>query len=197
MKVEEIFVGPAREYPLSDKEDNFNDSESRATIRSVEGVLTLRSRKTESSTYYGLFDSRDKLIAYLELENIDNVYGQVLLSNVIIEYRGHGYGTLLYDFAVMNDNTLLLSDERQTPEAKKLWSNLRTEHKYPVVAFDMRTKEQAPEKTDAEVYNNEDLVWLAIPPGETINEALKRINNRRNGKAWEVIWYGPYVRNEY
>ena len=193
MRIEEIFVGPERDRYINDKKNRFINSSSIAKISDFH----LRKRIDNENIEYGLLNTTDDLVGYLGLEKYDGDIYRVIYSEIAPEIRGHGYGTFLYDYAIMNDNLKVLSDTRQTPHAKALWDKFRKYKKFDVVAYNMNKNKEEPQRTEDEVYSSEDLVWLAKSAGETINEALHRINSRHDGKAWEVLWYGPFVSNEY
>lgn len=193
MKLEEIFVGPERDRYINDKKDRFIDCLPVAKISD----FFLKKNNDVETIEYGLVTKADLLVAYLGLEKyLDGIY-QVTYTEVAPDIRGHGYGTFLYDYAIMNDSLKILSDTRQTPHAKNLWNKFRQYKKFSVVPFNLLTNHEELDKTEDEVYNNENLVWLAKGTGETINESLLKINKRHNGRSWQVVWYGPFVSNEY
>lgn len=208
MKLEEIFVGADRDRGLSDKVPIFASSAPVANIDRFQ----LRKTTKDDEIYYGLFIANDNkkddfvdslkgnrinLLAYLEIEKYDDNKYISVYSEVDPEIRGKGYGTFLYDYAVMNDKISLLSDSRQTAGSKGVWLRAKAAGKYKVIPYNITTDQAEPYKSEDEVYGSEHLVWLATPGEETINESLKRINSRNGGYVWEVVWYGPLVNNEY
>lgn len=193
MRIEEIFVGADRDRYINDKKDLFTGSDRIAKISD----FYLKRNTRDDIIEYGLATEKDNLVGYLELEKYHEDIYQVLYAEVAPEIRGKGYGTFLYDYAIMNDNLKVLSDTHQTPHAKNLWGKFRQYDKFIVVPFNLLTNQEEPSKNEDEVYGDENLVWLAKTKGETISESLQRINSRRGGKAWQVLWYGPFVNNEY
>jgi len=193
MKIEEIFVGPERDRFINDKKDRFDKPQPVAKISD----FFLKKVARDNTIEYGLLNQNHKLVAYLGLEERQNNRYMVTYTEVVPEIRGHGYGTFLYDYVIMNDQLEILSDTRQTPHAQSLWRKFRTYKKFHVVPYNLLTNKEELDKTEDDVYNSDNLVWLAKGNGETINEALTRINNRHRGASWEVLWYGPFVNNEY
>lgn len=184
-------VGPPRDEYLEDRESRFDGSEiSLATIKG----LTLKRKVADDYVYYGLFDDKNRLVGYLSLELLDNGMYRVALSQLANDYKGQGYGTFLYDYAVMNDERTLLSDLTQTPSSKKLWQRFREQGRFNVDVYDTESK-QVVEVPPEEVYGNENLVWIATTKGKTINECLTILNERYKGERY-IVWYGPATIGE-
>ena len=98
----------------------------------------------------------------------------------------------------MNDKLKVMSDATNTGGpygSKNLWSRLINNKRYSIVGYDTKTGEIIPDADFDKIYNNEpNTRWLAIPPGETINEALTRIQSYMKNRY--VVWYGPGTTTE-
>lgn len=62
---------------------------------------------------------------------------QVVISYVHDEYRGQGLGTKLYDAVIKRDGLMLMSDHKQTNEAKLLWMKFIKSKRYNIWAVDI------------------------------------------------------------
>jgi GNAT superfamily N-acetyltransferase len=62
---------------------------------------------------------------------------QVVMSYIHNEYRGKGLGSKLYDAIINHDNLILISDHKQTKDAKNLWTNFIKNKKYNICAIDI------------------------------------------------------------
>jgi len=190
MNIQGIITNPPRDEYLDNRVANFDQEDPVANI----GKLHLKKAATSDAIYYGLFDADDRLVGYLELWNYgyDGIW-QVSLVQLANVYKGQGYGTFLYDYAIMNDQLKLLSDETNTggPHGSKgFWINMYEKKRYNIVGFDTETNTVLPNIHPNEVYNEKpNIRWLALPPGKTINEALEAM--QRNMKGRYVVWYGP------
>lgn len=183
MKLEEIWVNPPRDEYLDDRHHHFTAAADLTTIKG----LVLKRSENDGDLFYGLFED-DALVGYVSLRKYaDNIY-QVGLSQIAPAFRGQGLGTFMYDYAVLNDKLTVISDNRQTPDAKKLWQRFRTNGHFIVKPFDLNTN-QPVEATEDQVYGSDNLVWIAYPTGKTINESLQDINAKYAGERY-VVWYG-------
>lgn len=175
MRLHEIIINPARDEYLANYANYFNEASTVATIRN----LTLKKAQTNSDIHYGLFDSTEDLVGYFSLYkpvDLKNDIWCVALSQLEKKYKGQGYGAFLYDYAIMHDKVKILSGDTNTSGpfgSKELWLRLRTNNRYAVVGYDTETNEIIPNATPEMIFNNkENARWLALPPGETINETL-------------------------
>lgn len=195
MKLEEIYIGGARSVYLENYLKDFNGAIDVATLYKY----ILKKNIVGDEIFYGLFDE-DSLVSYLKLEKYNDKLYQVRLSQVEGIYKGHGYGTALYDYAIMNDKIYVLSDLNLTKQSQDVWDNFQTYSKFKVVPYNIKTNTEELDRCD-EVYSEEgrdELVWLAIPGNETINEALARRNyGREEAGKWIMCWYGPEINGEY
>ena len=203
MRLSEIITSPARDEYLDNYTTKFNGAVSQATIKN----LTLKKAQTSSDIHFGLFDQVENLVGYLSLRNhvaaVDlnapNDIWVVSLAQLAQAYKGQGYGTFLYDYAIMNDKIKVLSDETNTggPHgSRNLWLRLRDNRRYKVVGYNIETNEVIPDATPEMIFDEEpNTRWLALPPGETINETLVRI--QRNMRERYVVWYGPGTTSEH
>lgn len=184
MKLEEIWVNPPRDEYLDDRNHYFDNATEVATIKG----LTLRRAEHDSDYFYGLFNKESQLVGYVSLRKFDESKYSVGLSQVVNAYRGQGLGTFMYDYAILNDKLTVLSDTRQTPDAKKLWARFRSNGRFNVQPYDLTTNKivDVPEER---VYSVDNLVWIAYPTGKTINESLAEINAQYKGERY-VVWYG-------
>lgn len=194
MKLGEIITNPPRDEYLDKFQFEFNDSVPVTKIKD----LTLKKADDGIEVNYGLFDSDDNLVGYLSLYKHNKDIWVVSLSQLAQAYKGQGYGTFLYDYAVMNDKLKVMSDATHTggPHgSKNLWLRLKDNQRYEVVGYDTKTNEIVPNATPDMIYdNNPNTRWLAIPPNETINESLTRIQSTM--KKRYVVWYGPGTTTE-
>lgn len=62
---------------------------------------------------------------------------QVVISYIQEEYRGVGLGKLLYDTVIDNDKLMLMTDHKQTEDAKSLWTGFIKSKKYNIWAVDI------------------------------------------------------------
>lgn len=191
----EAITGPIRDNDISYKSTMFSDN--LPVIDTVHG-LQLKRIQQGDDLYYGLFDSETTLAGLLQLEKYD-AYWQVRLAQIAENYKSQGFGTYLYDYAVMNDGLSILSDtnlsEGGPGGSKGLWEKLHRHGRYTVCGYNLDTNTILPEITPAEVFNqHEDLVCLATPKPvkESISEMLSRINTKNKHRI--VEWYGPTVR---
>lgn len=194
MNINEIITNPPRDEYLDSYLYKLNSATPQAKIKG----LTLKKTHNPSEISYGLFDEKDRLVGYLGLDYRGNDMWEVNLVQLATAYKGQGLGTFLYDYAVMNDNLKVLSDATQTggPHgSRNLWQKLRDNNRYKVVGYDTKTGKEIPEATPEQIWDNKpNTRWLALPPGETINESITRIQNLMKNR-W-VVWYGPGTTTE-
>jgi hypothetical protein len=194
MKITEIITNPPRDEYIDNYLYKFNNSAVLATIKD----LTLKSSSTPTEKVYGLFDDKDRLVGYFELEYRGDDIWEVVLVQLAQAYKGQGYGTFFYDYAIMNDKLKVMSDATNTSGphgSKNLWKRLIDNTRYKIVGYDTITKEIIPDATPEKIYDNKpNTRWLAIPPNETINESLVRIQAHMKNRY--VVWYGPGTTSE-
>jgi hypothetical protein len=194
MNISEIITNPPRDEYIDNYSSFFKDSPVVAKIKN----LVLKKDATETEIQYGLFDIEDRLVGYLSLYYYGKDIWVVSLVQLAQAYKGMGYGTFLYDYAIMNDKLKILSDATNTggPHGSKtLWKSLYNKNKYHIVGYDTETDTILKDIHPDDIYNNKpNIRWLAIPPNETINEALIRI--QQTMKKTYVVWYGPGTTTE-
>lgn len=188
MKVTEIITNPPRDEYIDGYENKFTDSAIVARIKN----LTLKKNTSPTEIEYGLFNQND-IVGYMNLDYRGDDIWEVVLVQLAQAYKGIGYGTFLYDYAVMNDKLKLRSDATNTGGkhgSRELWSRLKSNARYEIVGYDTKTKQIIPDATEDEIYDNKpNTRWLAIPPNTTINESLNMIQSTM--KKRHVVWYGP------
>ena len=194
MKVLEIITNPPRDEYIDQYQHKFNSAEVIASIRG----LSLKKVTSTAEIEYGLFDEKNRLVGYFSLEyRGDNIW-EVVLVQLAQAYKGLGYGTFFYDYAVMNDKLKVMSDATNTggPHgSRNLWRRLKDNNRYKIVGYDTITKTVIDNASDEQIYDNKpNTRWLAIPPNESINESLTRIQS--NMKNRYVVWYGPGTTTE-
>ncbi len=194
MKLREIITNPPRDEYLDQYQRKFDDAESLVTIRG----LVLKKISTASEIEYGLFDDLNRLVGYMALDyRGDNIW-EVTLVQLAQAYKGQGFGSFFYDYAVMNDKLKLLSDATNTggPHgSRSLWQRLISNARYQIVGYDTQTKSVISDASPDMIYDNQpNTRWLAIPPFETINESLQRIQSTMKNRY--VVWYGPGTTTE-
>jgi hypothetical protein len=194
VKLREIITNPPRDEYLDQYQRKFDDAESLVTIRG----LVLKKISTASEIEYGLFDDLNRLVGYMALDyRGDNIW-EVTLVQLAQAYKGQGFGSFFYDYAVMNDKLKLLSDATNTggPHgSRSLWQRLISNARYQIVGYDTQTKSVISDASPDMIYDNQpNTRWLAIPPFETINESLQRIQSTMKNRY--VVWYGPGTTTE-
>ncbi len=154
--------------------------------------------------YYGLFDPanpvKNTIVGLLQLEKYNHALWQVRLAQIDEKYKSQGFGTYLYDYAVMNDGLSILSDtnlsEGGAGGSKGVWEKLYRHGRYTVCGYNLGTNTVIPEMAPTDVFNqHEDLVCLATPKAirESIHEMLTRVNSKNKHRLTE--WYGPNVKD--
>jgi hypothetical protein len=194
MNISEIITNPPRDEYIDNYSSFFKDVSVVAKIKN----LVLKKDATTTEIQYGLFDVEDRLVGYFSLYYYGKDIWVVSLVQLAQAYKGMGYGTFLYDYAIMNDKLKILSDATNTggPHGSKtLWKSLYSKNKYDIVGYDTETDTILKDIHPDDIYNNKpNIRWLAIPPNETINEALIRI--QQTMKKTYVVWYGPGTTTE-
>lgn len=139
------------EIMSTDSRSEFNDNyihyfANAPTVAKIPGttyVLKIASDKSQDSLKYGIFDSTQTILisylsVYLEAGNI----AVVSLPSTANEYQGQGLMSYIYSHIVLKDGFLLMSDNQQTPEAKKLWKSCFRKHFFNINVIDTETGEQ-------------------------------------------------------
>jgi hypothetical protein len=175
------------------------------TIYKINGLELKRYVSADKSEiYYGLIDptvTPTVLAGIVQLEKVDSFW-QVRLTQITDPYKSQGYGSFIYDYAVMNNGLTLLSDTLQSEGSlggsKGLWEKLYRQGRFTVCGYNMNTGNIIPltDSSDiaSKIYNQkEDVVWMATPKKiqETINEMLSRINNKNKHRT--IQWYGDRI----
>jgi hypothetical protein len=195
----EAITSPIRDNDISYKSTYF--PLGTPVIHEVHG-LELKKITKGDELYYGLFDPqspiRNTLVGLLQLEKYNSSLWQVRLVQIEEKYKSQGFGTYLYDYAIMNDGLSVLSDTNLTEGglggSKGLWEKLYRHGRYTVCGYNLISNEVLPNITPSEVFNqHDDLVCLATPKAvkESINEMITRINRQNKHRVTE--WYGPAV----
>jgi hypothetical protein len=194
MQVKEIITNPPRDEYIDQYHHLFDIAPTLAKIKD----LVLRKVESSDEIHYGLFDSKDRLVGYFSLDYAGKDIWTVTLVQLAQAYKGQGLGTFFYDYAVMNDNLKIMSDSTNTGGihgSRNLWDRLKSNGRYQVVGYDTKTKQIIPDATPEMIYDNKpNTRWLALPPGETINESISRIQGLMKKRS--VVWYGPGTTSE-
>lgn len=190
--------------PIRDNDISYKSTHFRYNTPVIDKIHGLELKKVQEGTelFYGLFDPssaiKNQIVGLLQLEKFNDQLWQVRLAQVDESYKSQGYGSYLYDFAVMNDGLSILSDTNLTEGgpggSKGLWERLYRHGRFTVCGYNLVTNEVVPNITPSEVFNQrEDLVCLATPKlvRESIGEMLARINSKNKNRV--VEWYGPAV----
>lgn len=195
MNIDEIITNPARDEYIDQYLYNFKDAEVVAKIKN----LVLKKTNSIEEIQYGLFTDDNQLVGYFSLYYYGKGKWVVSLVQLAQAYKAMGYGTFFYDYAVMNDNLQIMSDATNTDGvngSKNLWLSLHRKKRYKVVGFDTTTNQVINDATPDMIYNQKtNIRWLAIPPGESINEAINRIKKEMSPKL-NLAWYGPGTTTE-
>lgn len=154
--IQEIITNPVRDEYLGEKSEFFTDQPVVAKIRNLE----LKKLHQGNKLLYGLIDHSirtNSLVGLLQLRAYNSKLWQVELSQVANAYKGQGYGTFLYNYAIMNDNLPILSDTAQTDDypggSKGLWVRLYNQGRFKVCGYDLERDEVLPSATPADIYN--------------------------------------------
>lgn len=194
MKIVEIITNPPRDEYLDRYNFELKDATPVAKIKD----LILKKSQSLSEIHYGLFDHKDRLVGYFGLSLYKKDLWQVDLVQLAQAYKGMGYGTFLYDYAIMNDKLKVLSDSTNTggPHgSKNLWQSLYNKKRYNIVGYDTASGNVINDVHPDDIYNQKpNIRWLALPPDETINESLTRIQGHMKNRY--VVWYGPGTTTE-
>ena len=140
MKFNEIITNPPRDEYLDQYHHKLKHSEPVATIKN----LTLKKASSSTEIVYGLYNSRDQPVGYFELEYRGKNIWEVVVVQLAQAYKGMGYGTFFYDYAIMNDKFKVMSDATNTGGpygSKNLWSRLINNKRYSIVGYDTKTGE--------------------------------------------------------
>jgi len=137
MKLDEIILIPDRD----EYHDQYLYHFEKAKIIAKVNNHDLKKYKDDTDLYYGLFRVDGHLIAYFHLEKSNNYY-QISFISVVNEYRGQGYMTYLFDYAINNDNLKIISDARQTFLAKDMWSSFVRNDRFKVYWYNIDTDEK-------------------------------------------------------
>jgi len=194
MKISEIITTPPRDEYIDKHQQKFVNLDTSATIRE----LKLKKYINGDEVSYGLLNDKNQLVGYLSLEYQNDGIWMVTNSQLAQAYKGMGYGTFLYDYAVMNDKLKVMSDATHTGGihgSRSLWTRLIDHARYNIVGYDVSTHTIIPNATPEMIYNNQpNTRWLALPTNETINESLQRIQSLIKDRY--VVWYGPGTTTE-
>ena len=203
IKLNDAISNPmGRDEAIDYKSVYFDNSPVVARMRDLELRKYLSADGTD--LYYGLVNSAStELVAILQLEKYKNFW-QVRLAQVKEPYKSQGYGSFMYDYAVMNDRLTLLSDFSQTEGSvggsKGLWEKLYRQGRFTVCGYNLDTDTIIPlnDSSDisSKIYNQkEDIVWMATPNKlqETIHEMLTRVNSKNKHRTIE--WYGECIKD--
>lgn len=206
MRINDIIITDAISSPLGRDEyidhkiEYFEKSPTVYKINDLELRKYLSSDSTE--LYYGLVNPiNNELAGIFQLENIGKFW-QVRLSQMQQLYKSQGYGSFMYDYAVMNDGLTIISDFSQTEGSlggsKGLWQKLYRQGRFTVCGYNLETGETIPIRNmldiETRIYNQQDnIVWMATPKPqrESISEMLDRINQRNVHRT--IQWYGEGI----
>tara|TARA_R110000868_G_C10844729_1_gene760340 strand:+ start:262 stop:861 length:600 start_codon:yes stop_codon:yes gene_type:complete len=194
MNIDEIITNPPRDEYIDKFSSDFDDAPVVAKIKD----LKLKKSESLEEIQYGLFDNHDRLVGYFSLYYYGDGIWEVSLVQLAQAYKGFGYGTFLYDYAIMNDKLKVLSDSTNTggPHgSQKLWKSLYNKKRYPIVGYNTKTKQIMKDITPDQVYNQtSNIRWLALPSDKTINESITDIQKIMKNRY--VVWYGPGTTTE-
>ena len=190
-----------RDEYIDSKVSYFNNANIVYTINNLNLKKYISTDQEE--LYYGLFD-KSKLVEILQLESIKQGW-QVRLTQVQEPYKSQGYGSFMYDYAVMNDGLTLLSDTSQTEGqlggSKGLWEKLYRQGRFTVGGYNLETDEFITLSNSSDIsdkiYNQkEDIVWIAMPKNhaETISEMQSRLQKQNKHRSFE--WYGSEINDQ-
>jgi hypothetical protein len=194
MNIEEIITNPPRDEYIDHYGHKFDHAVTVAKIKD----LNLRKVQNSEEIDYGLFDSSDRLVGYFSLEYYANDIWVVTLVQLAQAYKGQGYGTFFYDYAVMNDKLKIMSDATNTDGvhgSKNLWKSLYDKRRYNIVGYDTDTDQIITDLHPDLIYNDKpNMRWLALPGAKTINEYIQYCT-QSNSKRYLVL-YGPGTTTE-
>lgn len=161
MRISEIITNIGRDEPLNKYQYVFDDADVVDKINKLE----LKRVTEPDAIYYGLFDG-DVLVGYLELNQYNDRFWEVILVQLEGKIKGRGYGTALYDYAVLNDGLTVLSDMNNSTgqfSSKELWLRLKRNNRYNVFGYDTDSDTVLSDATPEDVYNEkENMRWIAF-----------------------------------
>lgn len=135
------------EIMLNDPRDEYNDNyihyfDGAGTLSLLPGGYVFKKAVDDfGDVHYGIFDYKStELLSYLHL-TIEGKYAIVGLPSTAKEFRGQGLMSYMYNYAVLKDHLILMSDNSHTPDAKRLWKSLQSRHLYKISVIDLNTKE--------------------------------------------------------
>lgn len=125
-------------------------------------TFVLKKRTTELSLYYALYD-QDVLIAYywlMKFNDLPNIYkGHEF--HVDDNYQKQGIGTFLYEYLLLDEHYVVISDHFHTTGSSMMWDRLWKNPAYVVGHYNEVTKELVWGVFDkSEVYNNDHMHFV-------------------------------------
>lgn len=200
--IREVITSPARDEYI----DQYAACFSKSPVIDTNNGVALKQVSNDENIMYGLFDQNNPttIVGILILRSYNDKYWQVELSQIEERFKGQGFGTYLYDYAIMNDGLSVLSDSHQTEHSNgsswQLWCRLYGHGRYKVCGYDLTTDTILPDANPNAIKNQKDnIVWLATPKGERIHEMLSRFNDpayRMSARSRTIMWYGPETLNK-
>jgi hypothetical protein len=149
MKINEIEIFPSRDEFNDDFIYHFQNSEE-TIIPSTNDILKVN--QSSNNIYLGIFNN-DKLLSYLTLDDFRNGIWQIGMMSTDRDNRCKGHIKYLIDYAVKKLK-LVLSDNRQTEEAKAVYTALiKYPNKVDYFLYNTKTKKKKILK-----YNNNKII---------------------------------------
>lgn len=191
MKLNEIILNPPRDEYHDQYLHYFTNALNIATVR---GNILRKAVDEFNDIHYGLFHGHNNdFIAYMELEKKHNFY-QVKMISTLNDYRGQGWITYMFDYAVLNDKLTIASDTHQTPQAKEVWKSLARNGRYKIFILNTKTREKTPfEPNDDAPWDSKRETILITEQYSYTKEEIEEIKNEdiRRKQARNVVLYGP------
>jgi hypothetical protein len=200
MKINEILINPSRENYMEKYYQFFKNSIKTPAFKNLEFAEHIDI--INEKHYLGLFD-KDELISYLEVEIRELILWQINYTQTDIKFRGQGCFRYLLTKAVITHDEIL-SDDRQTNEAKSAWQRLieYQDGTFQIFLYDAINKKilgKAKDFSEDEIWNNEDKFLLAKKTSSAQGLMERTIRNHKSLVALERdhygLWYGPRSSN--
>lgn len=185
---------------------NLKNGEKKGKIR--DNVLV--KRKDGDNIYYGLKNHKGELVSYLALIKFSEGLYQVSRSATDFSNQQQGWITALFDYAIGNDKLKIVSDETQTPKARKTWASFKRNNRFSIYIFDPETGEKTKTKLDggslksidgnidpySDEFEEKYLLLAESEKSELLSESFNAMNKARYAQGkWQIIWYGPEIKD--
>jgi hypothetical protein len=200
MKLIEIHTSPSRNENNDQYVNHFDVHSPIVYTHLPTGFVLKRSIDEHQDVRYGLFDPKTlKLISYAHFSNNGDGWYVSLMPSTDSDYQKQGWISLIFDYAVNHDHIKIMSDEQQTPEAKKMWRSLKSRGMFDVEVYNIITKQILSWTPENDPYSepNEDTHRLIAVPRNLINKHINESIGGGRGVRAERRQLGIHDYNQY